>query len=105
MKKYLEATYDKLPLAGVIEEAGNAHRYETGSWSTFRPVFHEEICIHCMFCWIWCPDSAIKIDTTDEKPRVVGINYEHCKGCGICAFECPPAKKGKSALVMIRDEK
>jgi len=34
-----------------------------------------------------------------------GIILDHCKGCGICAHECPPAKKGKSALVMVREEK
>ena len=34
-----------------------------------------------------------------------GIILDHCKGCGICAHECPPAKKGKAALVMVREEK
>jgi len=86
MKKYLEATYEKLPLAGVIEEAGTAHEYETGSWSTFRPVFHPEICIHCLFCWVYCPDSAILVN---EKSEVIGIDYDHCKGCEICSVECP----------------
>ena len=90
---------------GIIREAGNAHDYKTGDWRTYVPEFVEENCIHCMFCWIWCPDSAIIIDSSDEKPRMVGINFDHCKGCGICAHECPPAKKGKSALVMIREEK
>jgi pyruvate ferredoxin oxidoreductase delta subunit len=95
----------ELTEAGIITEPGNAETYQTGDWRTFVPQFVEENCIHCLFCWIWCPDSAIVIDNTGEKPRMVGIDFEHCKGCGICAYECPPAKKGKSALVMVRDEK
>jgi pyruvate ferredoxin oxidoreductase delta subunit len=95
----------ELPEAGIIPEAGNAQEYNTGDWRTFVPKFVEENCIHCMFCWIWCPDSAIIVDTSGDKPLMVGIDFEHCKGCGICAHECPPAKKGKSALVMVRDEK
>jgi pyruvate ferredoxin oxidoreductase gamma subunit len=94
-----------LAQAGLITEAGNAHEYATGDWRTFKPEFKEENCIHCLFCWIWCPDSAIQVDESGEKPRVVGVNFEHCKGCGICAYECPPARKGKAALVMVRDEK
>ena len=90
---------------GIIREAGNAHDYQTGDWRTFVPEFVEENCIHCMFCWIYCPDSAIEIDTSGDKPRMKGIILDHCKGCGICAQECPPAKKGKAALVMVREEK
>jgi pyruvate ferredoxin oxidoreductase delta subunit len=98
-------TAQELAEAGIITEAGNAEEYKTGDWRTFVPQFVAENCIHCMFCWIWCPDSAIEIDTSGEKPLVTGIILDHCKGCGICAHECPPAKKGKSALVMERDEK
>jgi pyruvate ferredoxin oxidoreductase delta subunit len=36
-------------------------------------------------CWVFCPDSSILL----EDGEVVGINYEHCKGCGICVEECP----------------
>jgi pyruvate ferredoxin oxidoreductase delta subunit len=32
-----------------------------------------------------CPDSAIIV----EEGKLVGFNMEHCKGCGICAVECP----------------
>lgn len=95
----------ELTPGGVITEAGNAASYNTGDWRTFVPEFIEENCIHCMFCWIWCPDSAIEIDSSGDKPQMVGIIFDHCKGCGICAYECPPAKKDKSALVMVRDEK
>lgn len=95
----------ELPEAGIIVEAGNAATFKTGDWRTFVPVFHEENCIHCLFCWIYCPDTAIAVDTSGEKPLVTGIVLDHCKGCGICAHECPPAKKGKAALVMVREEK
>ncbi len=90
---------------GIIRDAGNAETYKTGDWRTFVPEFIEANCIQCMFCWIYCPDSAIEIDTSGDKPIMKGIILDHCKGCGICAHECPPAKKGKSALVMVREEK
>ena len=95
----------ELPEAGIITEPGNAATYKTGDWRTFAPRFIEENCIQCLFCWIYCPDSAIQLDISGEKPEVVGIVFDHCKGCGICATECPPAKKGKSALVMELEEK
>jgi pyruvate ferredoxin oxidoreductase delta subunit len=94
-----------LPDAGIITEPGNAAEFKTGDWRTYVPEFHAENCIQCMFCWVYCPDAAIKVDTSGEKPEVIGIDLEHCKGCGICAHECPPAKKGKAALVMVREEK
>ena len=94
MKKYLEANYDKLPLAGVIEEAGTAEQYETGAWGTFKPILHLDICIQCLFCWVFCPDSAIMV----EGGEVVGIDYDHCKGCGICSEECPT--KPEKAITM-----
>ncbi len=53
--------YKEIPIGGLIVEAGNAQEYETGSWRTFRPVRDEEKCIHCLQCWIFCPDSACSI--------------------------------------------
>ncbi|NMB16185.1 MAG: 4Fe-4S binding protein, partial [Firmicutes bacterium] len=44
-----------------------------------------ERCIHCLLCWVFCPDMAVIV----EDGRVVGFDYKHCKGCGICAKECP----------------
>ena len=84
-----ELGWKKLPMGGIIEEAGNASSYETGTWRSFRPVFHPEICIHCLFCWIYCPDGAIIV----EDSKVKGINFFHCKGCGICSRECPTKVK------------
>lgn len=80
-----ERGWTEIPIGGVIETAGNAHDYETGSWRTYRPVWDESKCIHCLRCWIACPDSSVLL----KDGTVVGIDYMHCKGCGICAFECP----------------
>jgi pyruvate ferredoxin oxidoreductase delta subunit len=74
-----------LPIGGIIAEAGNSEEYETGSWRTYRPIWDESKCSQCLMCFMFCPDSAIIV----EDGKMVGINYFHCKGCGICAEECP----------------
>ena len=76
-----------IPIGGVILEAGNAEEYVTGGWRAFRPVFGEARCIHCMQCWLFCPDSSILVDPGSEK--MTGFDLDHCKGCGICASICP----------------
>ena len=81
--------WKELPIGGLITEAGNAEEYIVGGWRTYRPVWIPENCIHCLFCWIYCPDSAIKV----KDGKMMGIDYDHCKGCGICAVECPAKKK------------
>ncbi len=78
--------WKEMPIGGMVVDGGNSKEYETGSWRTYRPVHVEERCIHCLRCWILCPDSAIKV----EDGKMVGFDLEHCKGCGICAAECPP---------------
>ncbi|HDI00578.1 MAG: ferredoxin [Candidatus Latescibacterota bacterium] len=77
--------YRELPIGGLIVEPGNAVTYRTGTWRTFRPVWHEDKCIHCLFCWVYCPDAAVQV----KDGKMTGFDYEHCKGCGICAHECP----------------
>ncbi len=43
-------------------------------------------CTYCDNCLIFCPDVAIRFDV--DKHEYV-INYDFCKGCGICVQECP----------------
>ncbi len=44
-------------------------------------------CFGCDNCFGVCPDNAvIKLDDPSEP---YAINYDFCKGCGICAKECP----------------
>ncbi len=77
--------WKEIPIGGKIIEAGNAAKYKTGGWRTFKPEMNNIKCINCLQCWIFCPDSAIKV----EDGKMVGFDYEHCKGCGICAKICP----------------
>ncbi|HIQ03458.1 MAG TPA: pyruvate ferredoxin oxidoreductase [Desulfurococcales archaeon] len=58
--------------------------FKTGDWRTFKPVIKQDKCVKCLLCWIYCPDMSIVWD--GEK---VTVNYDYCKGCGICAHECP----------------
>lgn len=73
------------PAGATIPASGNAVEYKTGNWRTERPVWHEDICSQCMICWVFCPDSSIEV----AEGKMTSIDYDHCKGCGICATECP----------------
>lgn len=41
-------------------------------------------CNLCGNCWVFCPDIAIR-----RQEDRYEINYDYCKGCGICVEECP----------------
>ncbi|MBI4318100.1 MAG: 4Fe-4S binding protein [Chloroflexi bacterium] len=77
--------WEEVPVGAVISDAGNGEQYQTGDWRSERPVIEMSKCIHCFFCWVFCPDAAILA----ENEKVLGIDYYHCKGCGICSSECP----------------
>ena len=86
---------------GDSVQAGTAKEFHTGDWRSERPVFHKDKCINCYFCWTYCPDSAIILD---ENNKVAGIDYDYCKGCGICDKECP-TKADKRAITMEPERK
>ena len=79
---------------GVVKEPGNSVTYITGTWRTMRPVRDTEQCTQCLICWIMCPDAAIIV----EDGKVVAFDYDHCKGCGICADQCPVNVRKPHAL-------
>ena len=87
--------WKSIPWGGLILTPGNAEEYLTGGWRTKRPVWQEENCIQCLFCWVYCPDSSVMV----KDGKMTGFDYDHCKGCGICAEVCPGKKKVK-AIVM-----
>ena len=67
---------------------------KTGTWRVFRPIIELDKCIKCWRCWIFCPDASI------SKGEYPTIDYIYCKGCGICANECPV-----KAISMEREKK
>jgi pyruvate ferredoxin oxidoreductase delta subunit len=76
--------WKSLPRGGIITTPGSAKEFLTGDWRTRKPILNESKCTNCLFCWIWCPEPAIL-----RGPKVVSFDYNYCKGCGICATECP----------------
>lgn len=47
-------------------------------------------CFSCDNCWTFCPDSAVlKTSETAGDGSHYVFDYDYCKGCGLCAHECP----------------
>lgn len=77
--------WQELPVAGVVVPDPR-ERPRTGSYRTgVRPEVTNALCVDCLLCWIYCPDSAVLLDGTSFD----GIDLDHCKGCEICAEVCP----------------
>ena len=95
-KKRVEERYRE-----VTERIDNFDEVNLGA--TAEMVFAEAlrcfncgVCNQCDNCIVFCPDFAIHRGDA-EHPYL--IDYAYCKGCGICAHECP-----RHAIVMVREE-
>ncbi|HOX07400.1 MAG TPA: NAD(P)-binding protein [Planctomycetota bacterium] len=64
-----------------------------------RRCFHCAVCSRCDNCFVFCPEGIVR-----HKPGKACGDYEidlsYCKGCGICAAECP-----RGAISMIRENR
>jgi NADPH-dependent glutamate synthase beta subunit-like oxidoreductase len=67
-----------IPAESALREAGRC--------------FNCGLCDQCDNCHVFCPDVAV-IRSENMEDR--HINYDYCKGCGVCAAECP-----RYALIM-----
>jgi 2-oxoacid:acceptor oxidoreductase delta subunit (pyruvate/2-ketoisovalerate family) len=48
--------------------------------------FNCGLCNQCDNCYIYCPDMSVVHDSSINGRHV---DYDYCKGCGICVVECP----------------
>ena len=69
---------DLCPIATELSEL------KTGDWRAERPVVDRDKCVKCATCWLYCPTQCV-----EEKPTWFEAGLEICKGCGVCAQECP----------------
>ena len=47
-------------------------------------------CMSCDNCWTLCPDMAVlKTREPVADGSLYVFDYDYCKGCGLCARECP----------------
>jgi Pyruvate/2-oxoacid:ferredoxin oxidoreductase delta subunit len=103
----------------ITVNPGSTVTNKTGGWRTFRPLTDLEHCISCGTCARVCPENCVKMtapllspsslslrgtskeglpvlsvaeggggSAPDAKPKPQ-TDYDFCKGCGVCASECP----------------
>jgi 2-oxoacid:acceptor oxidoreductase delta subunit (pyruvate/2-ketoisovalerate family) len=65
--------YSTLPKEMAL---GEAHR-----------CFSCGFCYQCDNCYLLCPDGSVLLQQDGGSMNTV--NYDYCKGCGICSNECP----------------
>jgi pyruvate ferredoxin oxidoreductase delta subunit len=70
--------------AGVCSKSSTS--FLTGDWKTYTPIRDLEKCTRCLTCVLFCPDGAINWIPEKED---IEFDIKYCKGCGICANECP----------------
>jgi len=80
-----ELTWKDLEIGAIVTEPGSAAQYKTGDWRSQRPIYDFTKCIKCALCQIFCPEGCIQ--QNDDEYFEADLFY--CKGCGICAKECP----------------
>lgn len=84
-------TKEEMPF-GPGSEAGVLIEVNSG-WRNYKPVINHEKCTKCLICWLVCPEGVISKDTPQLE-----IDYDFCKGCGLCAYECPT-----KAILMVKE--
>ena len=79
-----EKSWKEISIAAVCPKS--SIEFMTGDWKTFTPVLDLEKCTVCLTCGMFCPEGAI--NWLPDKGKIE-FNFNFCKGCGICANECP----------------
>ena len=108
-----------LPVSSFIDKKsgiypGGSTKLEKRDIAENVPCWEKDNCIQCNQCVFVCPHAVIRpylLDKDDnydncspsifpkDKKYAIGISYEDCTGCGLCADICP-GKAGNKALKM-----
>jgi len=72
----------------------NLHLSKEEALMEFRRCLSCGVCNRCDNCWKFCPDLCIIRGVDGYR-----IDYDYCKGCGICYVECP---RGAMSLQVLR---
>lgn len=70
---------------GGLTDAGSSKKFKTGDWRAKFPIHLKDKCTNCMMCAVYCPDDCILV----KEGKIDKVDYEYCKGCGICFQVCP----------------
>ena len=88
---YSDADASKQPLLNLVRRRSSFDEI-VGGLDTDNALLEARRCLscgncfNCDNCYAVCPDNAvIKLG----PGKRYAINYEYCKGCGLCAEECP----------------
>ncbi len=86
----MKSVNDQQPKGARLDTPGSSREYKTGAWgSGVKPVHIPDNCINCLFCYNFCPDQCWQV----KDGKIEKVDLEYCKGCGVCANECPVPKK------------
>jgi len=84
-KSESELTWKDIEVGMVATEPGSARQYQTGTWRSQKPTYEFNKCIKCGLCYIYCPEGCVSQNAQGNFEA----DMYYCKGCGICARECP----------------
>ena len=84
--QWIEVPFEEARISAPVIHGGlTSVAAQTGLWRTMRPIINRDLCRGCWWvCSTFCPDGAINV--INDHPE---IDYDHCKGCLVCAAQCP----------------